>query len=121
MPEIPKSPRKRVSLHGRWDPGRDLHLCPHCGHDFVSVVERESMGEEHSWLLLRCGGCELMRELTVSNDFAARLDDELERRARILDRAVARLERERMTAWVEAVAEALRRELIDAGDFVAQG
>jgi hypothetical protein len=119
MPEIPQSPRKRFTLRGRPDPDRDLHVCLNCGRDYVTVAARETLGEEHWWLLLRCGECEAWREVTVCNAFADRLGDELDRRARTVGRALARLERERMTAWVEAMAQALRRDLIDAGDFAA--
>jgi hypothetical protein len=117
MPEIPESPRKRFTLRGRPDPDRDLHVCVNCGRDYVNVVARETLGEERWWIRLRCGECDASREVTVSNAIADRLDDELDRRARIVGRALARLERDRMTAWVEAMSEALRRDLIDAGDF----
>jgi hypothetical protein len=121
MPDIPQSPRRRFTLRGRPDPDRDLHVCPNCGRDYVNVVARETLGDDHWWLLLRCGECETWREVTVSDAFAERLHDQLDRRTRTVCRALARLERERMTDWVGAVAEALRRDLIDAGDFVASG
>jgi hypothetical protein len=68
-------------------------------------------------MLLRCGECDVWREVTVTNAVAERFDSELDRRADILHRALHRLDRERMAAQVEVMIGALRLGLIDAADF----
>ena len=66
---------------------------------------------------LRCGECHVWREVTVTNKVAERFDVELDRRADILHRTLAKLDRERMVQQVETMIGALRHGLIDAGDF----
>ena len=95
----------------------DLHHCFACGKDYVNPVEWEPVTPEAWWMRLRCGECHVWREVTVTNHVAERFDVELDRRADILARAVARLDRQRMAADVENMIAALRRGLIDAADF----
>jgi hypothetical protein len=100
-------------------PDLDLHLetCGICGGDFVNPVDWEPTGATQWWMLLRCGACDTWREVTVPNSVAARFDLELDRRLDVLTRAAERLERVRMAAEVETMIQALRRGLVDAGDF----
>jgi flavoprotein len=95
----------------------DLHQCAACGKDYVNPVEWEAVTPEAWWMLLRCGECDVWREVTVTNAVAERFDSELDRRADLLHRALHRLDRERMTAQVETLIGALRHGLIDAADF----
>jgi uncharacterized Zn finger protein len=83
----------------------------------VNPVEWESVGDTGWWMLLRCGECGTAREVTVSDDEAARFDIALTRRTSPIQRAVERLDLERMAADVETLILALQRDLIDAGDF----
>ena len=61
---------------------------------------------------LRCGECHVWREVTVTNKVAERFDIELDRRADLIQRALAKLDRERMVQQVETMIGALRHGLI---------
>ena len=102
-------------LKRRREPG--LETCLMCGRDFVNPVDWEQVGDSHWWLLLRCGECGTWRETTVEDEIAQRFDVELDRRADVLAGALHRLDKQRMTAWVEAFVGALRNGLVDAADF----
>jgi len=104
---------KRVQL----DPEKHLEACAMCGTDFVNPVDWEPVGDTHWWMLLRCGACDTWREVTVTNEIAARFDLELDRRMDIVARALERLDRTRMAAEVETMIQALRHGLVDAADF----
>jgi hypothetical protein len=95
----------------------DLEICMFCGRDFVNPVEWEEAGEQHWWMLLRCGECDTWREVTVSNAVAERFDVELDRRAGLVSRAVLKLDLERMAEQVETFVEALRRGWLLPADF----
>ena len=69
---------------------------------------------------LRCGQCGEMREVVVSQEVADRYDRALDRTSDVIASTLARLDRERMTAEVEAFSTALRLDLFDAGDFAAR-
>jgi hypothetical protein len=101
----------------RHAPETGLETCLMCGRDFVNPVDWEPVGEHHWWMLLRCGECGVWRETTVEHEIAERFDGELDRRADILARALHKLDAQRMTAWVESFAHALRHGLLDAADF----
>jgi hypothetical protein len=114
--------RARRSLFRRQPaPSTGLEICEVCGRDFVNPVEWEPVGEERWWMLLRCGACEAVREVTVDNAVARRFDAELDSRMDQIARTVHRLDRERMAAEVETLIAALRRGLIDPGDFARAG
>lgn len=91
-----------------------------CGRDFVNPVDWEPVGPEQWWLLLRCGECEIRREVTVTNAVARRYDAELNRRAAVLAELLERLDRERMIGETEAMTTALRLSLVDAADFATK-
>jgi hypothetical protein len=84
----------------------------------VYPVQWWEAGDEHWWMLLRCGVCEEEREVTVGDDVAKRYDADLDAAKREIDDAVRRLDHERMAGEMEIFVEALERDLIDAGDFV---
>ena len=102
----------------RASPG-ELMLCAHCGSDFVTPVKWAEDGESSWWIRLRCGQCGEAREVVVSQDTADRFDRALDRACDTIAATFYRLDRERMTAEVEAFATALRLDLLDAADFSA--
>ena len=108
--------RLRPNRH-RKDPEVHLVACAMCGGDYVNPVDWEPASETHWWMLLRCGACDTWREVTVSNEIAARYDVELDRRMDIVARALERLDRSRMAAEVETMILALRHGLVDPTDF----
>ena len=95
----------------------DLHHCAACGKDYVNPVEWDAVTPEAWWMRLRCGECHVWREVTVTNQVAERFDIELDRRADVIHRALAKLDRERMVLQAEAMIGALRRGLIEPADF----
>src|SRR3954454_25175170 len=66
----------------------DLHHCFSCGKDFVNPVTWEPVSPESWWMQLRCGECEVYREVTVTNKVAQRFDVELDGRADLIHRAL---------------------------------
>ena len=66
----------------------DLHHCAACGKDYVNPVDWEPVTPEAWWMRLRCGECEVWREVTVTNKVAERFDVELDRRADLIHRAL---------------------------------
>ena len=112
--------RARNRLRGKAaQPDPDLHLesCAMCKSDFVNPVDWEPVGDTHWWMLLRCGACDTWREVTVTNEVAARFDLELDRRLDIVARALDKLDRKRMIAEAETMIQMLRHGLVDAADF----
>ena len=101
----------------RQDPEVHLVSCAMCGGDYVNPVDWEPVGDTQWWMLLRCGACDTWREVTVTNEIAARYDLELDRRMDIVARALERLDRSRMAAEVETMILALRHGLVDPADF----
>jgi hypothetical protein len=69
-------------------------------------------------MFLRCGECGMSREVAVSNADADRFERALHSRASVLASQVRVLEQERLSAEIDAFADALERDLIDA-DFFA--
>ena len=67
-------------------------------------------------MLLRCGACDTWREVTVTNEVAARFDLELDRRLDIVARALEKLDHKRMIAEAETMIQMLRHGLVDAAD-----
>ena len=105
------------SKRDQLDPEKHLEACAMCATDFVNPVDWEPVGDTHWWMLLRCGACDTWREVTVTNEVAARFDLELDRRMDVVARALERLDRSRMVVEVETMIQALRHGLVDATDF----
>jgi hypothetical protein len=91
--------------------------CAYCGTDHVCPVETEVVDETRCWIRLRCGTCEVWRDVVVSNDEAARFERAVGQQAASIERAAARLDRERMAQELDAFLVALERDLIDASSF----
>jgi hypothetical protein len=94
-----------------------LEVCVACRRDFVNPIAWEAVGADRWWMLLRCGECGVMREVTVTDADAQRFDAELNRRALPIARAAERLDMQRMAAQAATLIAALKRDLIDAADF----
>ena len=92
----------------------ELIVCATCGSDFVSPIEWAEHDETNWWMRLRCGQCGEVREVVVSQEVADRYDRALDRTSEAIVSTLARLDRERMTAEVEAFTTALRLDLFDA-------
>src|SRR3954466_6442893 len=105
--------------HKRKSPDPDQHLvtCAMCAGDFVNPVDWEPVAETHWWMLLRCGACDTWREVTVTNEIAARFDLELDRRLDIGARTLEKRDHKRMIAEAETMIQMLRHGLVDAADF----
>ena len=115
--------RRRRAAHRRFPgstplPGSGLQVCPLCHASFVHPVDWCEADGEHWWMLLRCGECAAECEVTIADDVAKRYGDELDAAEREIDLAARRLDHERMAAETEIFAQALERDLVDAGDFV---
>jgi hypothetical protein len=94
-----------------------LEVCTSCHSDFVHPVEWSESGDEHWWMLLRCGECRAERVVRVADAIARRFGDSLDTAEREMVRAAARLDAERMAGEVEVFAAALERDLIEPADF----
>jgi transcription elongation factor Elf1 len=104
----------------RRSPDSELIVCLTCGSDFVSPIQWTDRDETNWWMHLRCGQCGEVREAVVSQEVADRYDRALDRTSDVIVSTLARLDRERMTAEVEAFTTALRLDLFDAADFAAR-
>jgi hypothetical protein len=91
--------------------------CERCDSDCVIPVAWHESGEFGWWIRVRCGECGFVRDVEVSNEEAKRFERDLDRGVQDIAIAVARRERERMIVDVNALTSALRRDLIDPGDF----
>jgi hypothetical protein len=69
------------------------------------------------WMYLRCGACGAAREVVVSDAAAQRYDADLDRGTHEIAAALRRLECEQMAEEADALATALRLDLLDASDF----
>ena len=111
-----KRPRRRRARRSA-PPETRLEVCANCDSDYVHPVEWRESGDEHWWMLLRCGECWAEREVTVGDRIANRFDVSLNAAEQEIRRAVARLDAERMATEVEVFTAALEHDLIDPVDF----
>lgn len=102
-------------------PRPSLTHCDACDADFVHPVEWSPEGDEHWWILLRCGACGTSRETTVPDAEAALYDRELDRVEHRMERMADRLSRERLAEQADAFATALELDLIGVEDFARGG
>jgi hypothetical protein len=94
-----------------------LVVCDRCGDDFVHPVSWHEQDETHWWIRLRCGQCDRVREVEVTDEQAKRFDSDLNRGAAEIAAALNRLDRERMIVDSDTLTAALERDLIDPSDF----
>jgi hypothetical protein len=109
--------RRRDASHSAPSERTRLEVCTSCHSGYVHPVEWSESGDEHWWMLLRCGECRAEREVTVANAIAQRFGDSLDTAESEILRTVARLDAERMASEVEVFAAALERDLIEPADF----
>ena len=119
MADIPRIRRKRriAAAARRLASGTGLHRCVACESDFVGPIEWETDGPEHWLITLHCGECGVWRDVRVTNVEAKTFDLELGRQTATIERALAKIDRERMRAEVDAFTAALEHDLIDPADF----
>jgi len=91
--------------------------CDCCDSVYVIPVAWRESGDSGWWIRVRCGECAWVRDVEVSNEEAKRFERHLDRGVQDIAIVVARRERERMIVDVNALTCALRRDLIDPGDF----
>lgn len=94
-----------------------LETCPACESDFVHPVSWEEEGEDHWWMVLRCGGCGHWWDAVVPNETAQEFDAKLHRDQFFMGRAANQLNAEWRNAEADAFAAALEHDLITADDF----
>jgi hypothetical protein len=116
-----KRPRRRPGgRHSTRSDQTRLEVCTTCDCDYVHPVEWRESGDEHWWMLLRCGECRAEREVTVGDRIAQRFDQDLLAAEQEIKREVARLDAERMASEIEVFAAALERDLIEPADFLGR-
>jgi hypothetical protein len=94
-----------------------LVVCRRCGSDFANPVSWHEQGAAAWWIRLRCGGCDFVREVEVSNEEADSYDAELDRGTAKIATTLASLDRARMLVEADVFKIALERDLIGPGDF----
>lgn len=95
----------------------DLTICRSCGSGYVIPTDWAERAEPSWWIRLRCGECEAIREVVVSDATAQRYDQRLDEGMSEIACALHRREREQMARDAEMFATALELDLLDAGDF----
>ena len=98
-------------------PRRTPLPCECCGGDFLCPMDWEPNGNEFWAIEARCGDCGMWHALQLTNAQAATWELALDRQTRPIQRALDRLDRERMARQAEGFIAALERDLIDAADF----
>src|SRR4051794_24477842 len=106
-----------VSHQPRRHDNVSLEICTSCNSVYVHPVEWSEIGDAHWWMLLRCGECGTEREVTVADQIAQRFGETLDAAEREIERAVARLDAERMAVEVELFAAALEWDFVGPDDF----
>ncbi len=107
------NPRDRL----RAPPGA-LVDCVWCGSDFVCPIDWAPADDAHWSIRLRCGACEVCRDVVVPDEDAQKLDRALAAQSIVIERAAARLDRERMVIELDTFVAALECDVIDPSWFV---
>ena len=83
------------------------------------MIPTEWMQQQDSnrWMYLRCGSCGPSCEVVVPDPAAQRYDADLDRGMHEIAAALERLERGQWAEQADALATALRLDLLDATDF----
>jgi hypothetical protein len=94
-----------------------LHVCRGCGSTLMQLVGHEDAGHGHWFLTMRCPECERWAGGRVPDAWCAELDEELERGTHRLLDALEEVQRQIMSAEVEAFVAALEDDLLLPEDF----
>lgn len=94
-----------------------LHECSECGACAVTLVDTRMTDDGRMAYLVRCGQCGESRVTVPSKAEAIEFEASLREHHESIERDLARLEALLMQEEIDGFAEALRRDLIDAGDF----
>jgi transcription elongation factor Elf1 len=83
-------------------PESNLHICDGCNSDFVSPITYDYLGNEKFWMLIRCGVCEMSKEVIVTQSVADSYEKNLEETSKPINyqKAVMKAEREEREAQV---------------------
>jgi len=101
-------------------PGSGLHQCAFCRAETVVPVWWEDVDGERWHMLLRCGACGTYRDVVAADAVAKAYERDLDRGVAEIRATLARIDRARMTVETDVFIAALRRDLIDAGDFAGR-
>jgi hypothetical protein len=99
-------------------PQEHLAVCRSCGSEYVIPVDWTAQEEDAWWIRLRCGECELVRDVVVSDAAAQDYDRRLDQGTHVIACALRRHELEQMAREADTFATALELDLLDASDFV---
>jgi hypothetical protein len=99
------------------EPTVGLQECVDCRADMVSPIDWRPLDDERWLMELRCGQCGHVREAVATDAEAEEYNAALDRHQAEIERALADTDMLRMADEVDRFAEALRRDLIDVGDF----
>jgi transcription elongation factor Elf1 len=95
-----------------------LHRCPLCGSEAVSAWGAEALDDgAHARVALSCAECDTTRELVTTTWAVDAYTRRHERQRWQIAVTVRRVERKRMAADLDLLAEALRHDLIGPDDF----
>ena len=92
--------------------------CDCCRSDFFCPIDWAPSGDACWSIRLRCGACEVWRDVVVSDEDAQRFERALAGHGAIIARTVARLDRERMAIELDTFVAALECDVIDPSSFV---
>jgi hypothetical protein len=77
-------------------PGSGLQVCRRCRSSFVCPIEWHALGGGEVWLLLRCGDCEALREVTAPTRMVERFSADFEFAQSHIRATLRDLERQRL-------------------------
>lgn len=96
-----------------------LRYCPECRSGLACPTDLADHDDTHKRIELRCPECGHEWDTVVNHARAELLGHELDRDATAIQRALDRLDLERMAVYAETFTAALARDLIEPTDFAA--
>lgn len=97
--------------------GKELHVCPQCGSDFVYPLDWAQSGEAHWTVDLRCPECEWHGSGVYDQEVLDRFDIELDAGAAAVIDDLTDLTRANMEDEARRFLAALRADLLLPEDF----